>query len=177
MTPEHDAAEPPSRRRLSVVSLPPPATANPARTQYTTGRRAIEDDEGTDAYLDGPIEILPGVYLGSEENARDWDALARCSVGAILNVAKEVVLPFEESDAHTPMQWRAGVSVATGPASTARVGLGNQFAPNPETGRPELVYLHLPWSHGQNDLVHKGFVEGLEFIDRTLDAHMGVLIQ
>jgi tyrosine-protein phosphatase len=38
----------------------------------------------------GPIEIMPGIFLGNEDNARDHETLARLGIKSILNVAKEV---------------------------------------------------------------------------------------
>lgn len=55
--------------------------------------RKHEDSEGTtgaDPYADGPIEILPGIWLGNEDNARDTYTLAQFGIKAILNVAQEV---------------------------------------------------------------------------------------
>lgn len=160
----------PSRRRSSVMSLPPPTTyAKPARTKYNTGRRAIEDDMESDAYAHGPLEILPGVWLGAEDNASDWPDLAQRKIGAVLNVAKEVMLPFENEDSvlHPWAQQKLADEASC----------GRQYPPNPQSGRPEITYLHLPWSHGQNDLVKVGFVQAMSFIDRCRDSEIGVLIQ
>ncbi|KAF8317343.1 phosphatases II, partial [Clavulina sp. PMI_390] len=157
-------------RRSSVMSLPPFSTqAKPARTKYTTGRRAIEDDAETDAYADGPVEILPGVWLGAEDNATDWSALAERSIGAVLNVAKEVILSFEE-EPNSPQHWSDDASIKDD------ISRGRHYAANDDTGRPDLLYLHLPWSHGQNDLVNVGFLQAMSFIDRCIASKIGVLI-
>jgi len=78
------------------------------------GGSALEDDnEGDDPpeefpYALGPREIVPGIYLGSELNARDPGLLNKWGIGAVLNVAKEVECPWvdegvdEESDADLP---------------------------------------------------------------------------
>lgn len=58
-----------------------------------------EDEEATDGngpeeypYERGPREILPGIWLGSEQNARDPAVLKE--FGYVLNVAKEVMCPW-----------------------------------------------------------------------------------
>lgn len=50
------------------------------------------------SYASGPIEVLPGLYLGDEFNACDERALVRCGISTILNVAKETTLPCQEDD-------------------------------------------------------------------------------
>ncbi|KAF9240956.1 phosphatases II [Melanogaster broomeanus] len=70
-------------RRPSVLSLP--------NTSITTAlHRKDEDGSPTVPYLDGPIQILPDIWLGSEDNARDWPGLLERRIKAILNVAKEL---------------------------------------------------------------------------------------
>ena len=54
-----------------------------------------KDEQPCNPYAAGPVEILPGIGLGSEENALDWVGLTRRGIHAILNVAKEVNLSFE----------------------------------------------------------------------------------
>ncbi|KAI0222403.1 tyrosine/serine/threonine protein phosphatase [Massospora cicadina] len=41
-------------------------------------------------YYDGPIEILPNLYLGDETNASNPDTLRNLNIGFVLNVAREV---------------------------------------------------------------------------------------
>lgn len=159
----------PPRRRSSVMSLPPPTTYTAApRNKYTTGHRVIEDEGDGDAYANGPVEILSGVWLGAEDNVNNWPILAERSIGAVLNVAKEVVLPFEE-EPNSPMVWQGDEG---DDASRGRL-----YPANEQTSRPELVYLHLPWSHGQSDLVNAGFVQAMAFLDRCRTSKLGVLVQ
>ncbi|GAA5876065.1 hypothetical protein JCM16303_007008 [Sporobolomyces ruberrimus] len=47
-------------------------------------------------YALGPREILPGIYLGSEQNARDPKVLDEWKFGFVLNVAKEVDCPWTD---------------------------------------------------------------------------------
>ncbi|KAJ1546068.1 hypothetical protein HK405_007433 [Cladochytrium tenue] len=53
-------------------------------------------DRVNDLYSDGPVEIIPGLYLGSEHNACDADIIRRFGIGCVLNVAAEVVNPLLE---------------------------------------------------------------------------------
>ena len=136
----------------------------PVTSSSKAGRRQIEDDAEGNPYENGPVEIIPGVWLGAEENAQDWANLTDNNIGAILNVAKEVSLPF---DREAPQR----ISGGDGEPQT------KHFVQDDATGRPALTYLHLPWSHGQSDLVKHGFVDGMAFIDKYLAQNIGVLIQ
>ena len=49
------------------------------------------------AYEYGPAQILPNLYLGSEQNASNEDVLINLGVSHILNVAQEVINPLAES--------------------------------------------------------------------------------
>lgn len=76
-------------------------------------------------YAAGPIEVLPGLFLGDEHNARDDQMLGDYGITTILNVAKETVLPFQSDEGATPLR-EGGVGYwATGrypsrPASSTR---------------------------------------------------------
>ncbi|PWN20840.1 hypothetical protein BCV69DRAFT_200910 [Microstroma glucosiphilum] len=45
-------------------------------------------------YAAGPIEVLPGLFLGDEHNAKDDDLLAEYNITTILDVAKETLSPL-----------------------------------------------------------------------------------
>ncbi|BGP52731.1 tyrosine/serine/threonine protein phosphatase [Rhodotorula sphaerocarpa] len=47
-------------------------------------------------YALGPREILPGIFLGSEQNAKDAGVLRDWRIGFVLNVAKEVECPWTD---------------------------------------------------------------------------------
>lgn len=69
-------------------------------------------------YAAGPIEVLPGLYLGDEHNARDNSMLASCGITTILNVAKETTLPFQtESNVMPLRKGRHGLWPAAGQAT------------------------------------------------------------
>jgi tyrosine-protein phosphatase len=134
--------------------------------------RREEDGSPTAPYPDGPIEILPKIWLGAEDNVRDWRGLVTKRIGSVLNVAKEVTLPFDllmSAEApHVP-------STEEPPCNTP-LSRGN-YHPADGTGRPALHYLKLQWSHGQSDLVQRGFPEAMAFVDQSLARGEGVLIQ
>ena len=159
--PPSPALEP--RRRPSVVSLP--AT--------TSLLRQREVESPSVPYVDGPIEILPGIWLGSEDSARDWRGLIKRGIKSILNVAKEVACPI---DASTSRPLRSSVStsdLSVEPQDSNPI----YFPAHIPSGRPGLHYLKLPWSHGQPDLVNVGLPAAFDFVDKSVARGDGVLIQ
>lgn len=132
--------------------------------------RKDEDGSPTAPYSDGPIEILPKIWLGAEDNARDWRGLATRKIGSILNVAKEVSSPFDSLTSPEVSQ-----TPFTGPSNTPQSQ--GAYYPADGTGRPALHYLKLEWSHAQSDLVQRGFPEAMAFVDQSLSRGEGVLIQ
>lgn len=156
---------PPQIRRHSLASLPNASVASVLR-------RNDEGDATASAYLDGPIEIMPGVWLGAEENARDWKGLIERGIKCILNVAKEVSSPFD-STTHQSIH-----NVTSAPnLNTVTRHAGTYQPAHLPSGRPGIHYLKMPWSHGQADLVRSGFAEAMQFIDEALARHEGVLVQ
>ncbi|KAJ7169597.1 hypothetical protein C8R46DRAFT_1217277 [Mycena filopes] len=136
-------------RRPSVISLPP-ASANPIPT--TRLHRKVEDGSPAVPYADGPIQIIPGIWLGSEDNVKDWNALLE-----------------------------RGINLTEGFSSTPNLNnakdLDSTYYPsNPASGRPGMYYLKLQWSHGQQDLVEHGFREAMGFTDAAFERGDGVLI-
>ncbi len=56
-------------------------------------------------YAQGPIEVLPGLFLGDEHNACDEQMLTEFGITTILNVSKETILPFQfDADAAPPLR-------------------------------------------------------------------------
>ncbi|KAJ3895102.1 hypothetical protein GG344DRAFT_39528 [Lentinula edodes] len=159
----------PRPRRPSVISLPPP-TANPTVVSFLQRNREQEGDPAV-PYADGPIQIIPGIWLGSEDNARDWTGLIERGIKSILNVAKEVTSPFEPAKSHS-----LRVAVSTPNLNKTLDSTAIYHPPHPATGRPGLHYLKLPWSHGQRDLVADGFPVAMRFTDEALQRGDGVLI-
>ncbi|KAG0797760.1 hypothetical protein G6F16_005822 [Rhizopus arrhizus] len=75
-----------SRRKNSKKNL---SLSLSTATTTTKPAFIIPNDQNLNAYPHGPIEILPHLYLGSEQNIRELDHL-KLSIKVILNVAAEV---------------------------------------------------------------------------------------
>jgi tyrosine-protein phosphatase len=158
----------PSRpRRPSIASLPLPTAAS------LLYRKEEEEGSPSAPYPDGPIQIIPGIWLGSEDNARDWQHLVKRGIKSILNVAKEVACPLDPLVASQPLR-----TVASAPNFQKPSTANDTYYPsNLSTGRPSMHYLKLQWSHGQQDLVDVGFHDAMTFTDAALQRGEGVLIQ
>lgn len=152
----------PRPRRPSIISLPSSSNALGLL-------RKDEDGSPTVPYSDGPIQIIPGIWLGSEDNARDWKGLVERGIKSILNVAKEVSSPFDPVPSSQPLRPFASTPNLKASDST-------YHPPHPSSGRPAMRYLKLQWSHGQHDLVDNGFPEAMKFTDAALTRHEGVLV-
>ncbi|ESK98384.1 dual specificity catalytic domain containing protein [Moniliophthora roreri MCA 2997] len=154
-------------RRPSVISLPNSATAN------RLFRKEEDSVSPTVPYADGPVQILPGIWLGSEDNARDIPTLLKHGIRSILNVAKEVSNPFESTAASTQ---HLRSTVSTPNLYQASKADSTYYPPHPPSGRPGMHYLKLQWSHGQQNLVADGFPSAMEFTDAAQQRGEGVLI-
>jgi tyrosine-protein phosphatase len=154
-------------RRLSAVSLPVPTT--------TAALLRKEEDGGspTAPYTDGPVEILPKIWLGSEDNARSWPVLAERGIGSVLNVAREVVSPFD-SVTSRPLR---PISSTPNLKDRQKAVQDTYYPAHKLSGRPGMHYLKLQWSHGQSDLVPRGFTDAMRFVDQALNRGEGILIQ
>ncbi|KAK7064465.1 dual specificity catalytic domain-containing protein [Favolaschia claudopus] len=165
--------EPPSRmerpRRPSVISLPPPS-ANPIPS--TRLIRKGEDGSPAVPYVDGPIQIIPGIWLGSEDNVKDWAGLLERGIKSVLNVAKEVISPFDSASSQALRGFSSTPNLNSMPKSTDDTYYPADLA----RGRPGMYYRKLQWSHGQQDLVERGFPEAMTFTDAALERGDGVLI-
>ncbi|KAH9486754.1 Tyrosine-protein phosphatase pmp1 [Psilocybe cubensis] len=158
-----------TRRRPSVISLPAP-TPTPASLIHRK-----DEDGPSDAapYANGPIQIIPGIWIGSEDNARDWKCLVERGIRSILNVAKEVLLPFDTPIPATPLRLAAST-----PNFRNRPPKDDPtyYPAHLPSGRPAMHYLKLQWSHGQQNLVDDGFKAGMAFADAALSRGEGCLI-
>lgn len=139
--------------------------------------RKEEDGSPTVPYQDGPIQILPGIWLGSEDNARDWKGLLERGIKSILNVAKEVMSPFDSAAAQ-PLRPFASTPNLYQKTLGRQRGSDSTFYPaHLASGRPGMHYLKLEWSHGETNLVQAGFPTAMAFVDAALEREEGVLIQ
>ncbi|KAF6766378.1 hypothetical protein DFP72DRAFT_1039030 [Ephemerocybe angulata] len=164
-TPQLDLKKPERQRRPSVVSLP--AVSNPVASLL---HRKEEDGAEDVPYADGPVQVIPGIWIGSEENARDWKGLIERGIKAILNVAKEVSSPFDTA----PRGLRAVSSTPN--FRKSQQSDSTYYPPHLPSGRPGMHYLKLQWSHGQQDLVNNGFQAAMSFVDDALSRSEGVLV-
>lgn len=157
-------------RRPSVLSLQNTSLSNAIHRQDEDGSPSIP-------YAAGPIQILPHIWLGSEDNARNWQSLRELGISAILNVAREVPSPFESA---VPQPARPFASAPI-PISHAKLSVSSSsstyYPPHPPSGRPAMHYLKLSWSHGQRNLVTDGFPTAMAFVDAALQRNQGILIQ
>jgi tyrosine-protein phosphatase len=152
-------------RRASIVSLPPVSTA----ALY----RKDEAESPSAPYRDGPIEVMPSVWIGDEDNARDWKRLRERGIKSILNVAKELPCPLR----HHPNPLRGAQSTSNLDTNRRDRPESTYYPAHLPSGRPAFHYLKLPWSHGQADLVKDGFPAAMLFVDGALARGDGVLIQ
>ncbi|OXB37584.1 hypothetical protein J007_02636 [Cryptococcus neoformans] len=104
----------------------------------------------TEPYQDGPIEVLPGVWLGAEESVSRWDIWARNTTGntvRVVNVAQEVEDPFDAGPRRV-----SGWSRPSGlpeEISKRKMKLKTYPAAVGDGTRPHVEYCHAKWSHGE----------------------------
>lgn len=153
------------RRRLSTLSL---GTGSVASRLH----RKDEDDSPSAPYVDGPIEIMPGIWLGSEDNARDRKGLLDRGIRSILNVAKEVNTPDDSMTGSQSLR-----SFVSAPELKEKLKDLDPLRKQSYDQTSRMNYLKLPWSHGQADLVQEGFAAAMSFVDAAQDRGDGVLIQ
>lgn len=92
----------------------------------------IEHQE--DPYASGPIELVPGVFLGAEDSVFHWKSYAGSSSRVrILNVAQEIDDPF---------------TTVKGKGKQKLDVVDYEAVP----GRPTVEYAHLSWGHGEGGL-------------------------
>jgi len=162
------ALSPRRPRRPSIISLP---TVNP-----TISLLHRKDEDGASEsvpYANGPIQVIPGIWIGSEDNARDWKGLVERGIRSILNVAKEVASPFDTLQSSQTLR----PAMSTPDFRHRRNPDSTYYPPHVPSGRPAMHYLKLQWSHGQHDLVQDGFKAGMAFSDAALVRGEGCLIQ
>ncbi|CAO1631996.1 unnamed protein product [Parajaminaea phylloscopi] len=101
------------------ASRPPEVWRDPS--QDILSGRGSTLQHARSVYAAGPIEVLPGLFLGDEHNARDDGMLARANITTILNVAKETILPFQDDKDVTPLlSSRRGSRVAASECAASR---------------------------------------------------------
>ncbi|KAK4683876.1 tyrosine-protein phosphatase MSG5, partial [Tremellales sp. Uapishka_1] len=99
------------------------STSTSASTSPYTYARPLEP------YADGPIELIPGVFLGAEHSVTPLSLWARGSFVRVMNVAQEIPNPFDDSK-----------------------GEGRVNVNRHELDGTRIDYCHLKWSHGEAGL-------------------------
>lgn len=98
------AAQPPLAAAADDnASLQPPEAWRDPSQDILSGQGSTLQ-HARSVYAAGPIEVLPGLYLGDEHNARDNHMLASRGITTILNVAKETTLPFQTESNVVPLR-------------------------------------------------------------------------
>ncbi|SPC62823.1 uncharacterized protein UHOD_05655 [Ustilago sp. UG-2017b] len=98
--PETSYPEPPSA--ASSHTRPPEAFRDPS--EHILSGKGSTLQHARSVYSQGPVEILPGLFLGDEHNARDQDMFSALGITTILNVAKETILDFQSPGSAQPNQ-------------------------------------------------------------------------
>ena len=141
-------------------------------------------------YKRGPVEILPGLYLGSERNAKDKNCLSQLNITAILNVGEECKNFYTTEMSETPSSSKSTLSPVYNPlniisGSDVSIDFGSHFSQatvgiphsaDTSTGSQSsfpfaVKYKHLPWSHNQQD-IQTHFDDAFAFIDETRNIHL-----
>ncbi|GAA5969054.1 hypothetical protein JCM11641_007453 [Rhodosporidiobolus odoratus] len=103
-------------------------------------------------YALGPREILPGIFLGSEQNAKDAAVLRNWKIGFVLNVAKEVDCPWVDETIEEEEDTSEDVLMADGDEDPHTVAppidtpwsAAAPIAPHPALHEPPPFALHRP---------------------------------
>ncbi|WVQ97473.1 hypothetical protein IAU59_004587 [Kwoniella sp. CBS 9459] len=122
-----------------------PSTSPPLPTPFTFSMPLSFPPRQAEPYSDGPVEILPGIFLGAEESVFRFDVYAAGkSRVRIVNVAQEVDDPFDPASTSMP-GWSMGGAGGKGKGKEKM-----KLAQYPSVrGGPEVEYCHVRWSHGE----------------------------
>ncbi|MCO5566201.1 hypothetical protein L7F22_019877 [Adiantum nelumboides] len=125
-------------KESSVPNSGPPAIWQDPSEHILSGKGSSLQ-HARSVYASGPIEVLPGLFLGDEFNARDEQALARLGITTILNVAKETTLPCQSDEGSHDLGFlRQSVNLSRG--LERRLTLNDEAA-TPTSSRPPLMSL------------------------------------
>lgn len=159
----HTRRQKPKRLSLSLPLSSPTAststtpTSPPLPPTFTLAVPAAYPLRQTVPYQHGPVQILPGIWLGAEESVSRWDVWATNTTEnrvRVVNVAQEVKDPFDPGLSSRVSAWwsapsalpeeipRRKLMLKAYPASASAVGDG-------ATPIPYVEYCHARWSHGE----------------------------
>jgi hypothetical protein len=126
----------------------------------TSVNRSAFPSKTSEPYEDGPVEVVPGVFLGAETSATDLHWLKGDRI-RILNVAQEIEDPFASLSS-------CRISSIKG---KEKIRLADYDLNEAGTTR-RIEYCHLKWSHGEADLAQLPTSASLRgFLDGTLTAN------
>ncbi|KAK9760944.1 tyrosine/serine/threonine protein phosphatase [Basidiobolus ranarum] len=104
-------------------------------------------------YINGPVCILPGLYLGTESNASSKENLRKYNIHYILNVAKEVKNPYVTD----PQSCDSNITLE----------LGSDLR--------NLRYKKFAWGHNQEN-INDFFEAAFAYIDEARSRGISVLV-
>ncbi|SPO28203.1 uncharacterized protein UTRI_04578_B [Ustilago trichophora] len=117
--PDSTYPEPPSA--ASSRNRPPEAFRDPS--EHILSGKGSTLQHARSVYSHGPVEVLPGLFLGDEHNARDDQMLSALGITTILNVAKETILDFQSNTSQSSALANASHSAWTNASN--RIGNSN----------------------------------------------------
>lgn len=112
---------------------PPPIWQDPSEHALSGNGSSLQ--HARSVYASGPVEVLPGLFLGDEFNARDDQCLARLGITTILNVAKETTLPFQINGTSEELDLLGSASLSRG---MQNVSIGEATATPTSSSKPVL---------------------------------------
>ncbi|KAE8538957.1 hypothetical protein D1P53_005326 [Cryptococcus gattii VGV] len=145
----------PSSSSPTASTSTTPTTSPPLPPTFTLAVPAAYPFRQTEPYQHGPVQVLPGIWLGAEESVTRWDVWAANTTGnrvRVMNVAQEVEDPFDpglsrvsgwSAPSGLPDEMpRPKLKLKTYPTAAVAVGDGARPIPHVE-------YCHARWSHGE----------------------------
>lgn len=129
----------------------------------------------TDPYSNGPIEIMPHLYLGSEQNTLNMDQLRELNIQSILNVAAEVSHPYQDmfqsiqSIIPSPTLSKSSTISSTSTIHTNYSSDSLLHHPS------DIIYHKLNWEHNQENLVLE-LEKAIDIIDRSRSVNQNILV-
>ncbi|PWN42276.1 hypothetical protein IE81DRAFT_313806 [Ceraceosorus guamensis] len=103
--------------RRDSAAKPPSVWQDPS--EHILSGKGSTLQHARSVYASGPVEILPGLFLGDEHNACDAEMLSDLRITTILNVAKETELPFQKDADVSPLANARRNGLPTGPPQSA----------------------------------------------------------
>ncbi|KAI9322521.1 protein-tyrosine phosphatase-like protein [Dichotomocladium elegans] len=110
-----------------------------------------EEPQQLSYYDQGPVQVLPGLYLGGFHIAQRHEMLARLEISCILNVAHEIEPPPQSA-------------------------LVMQHPEQQQQQHAITAYHHLRWTHTQNDLARRAFLEAIQVLEHAHRRNIKVLV-